>query len=215
MEQESFLESNLLQTIVMAVTVCVTAIIYWNKKRNELRAAATILKLQIQDIEVNIENLKAEAIVGNCLSEQPLYYSKVIFEENNWLKYNYMFADKLGASNFETIDKFFKIAQEIKTQQIFIKMKIQDSINAKCSFYYLQQYNRLNQTVSDIRENKEQLCMQDLQYTKALYNNPALSIGTYIHQELCNGLEKGLNKYQRISGNIAFQKLCKVGGIIS
>ena len=100
----------------MAVTVCVTAIIYWNKKRNELRAAATILKLQIQDIEVNIENLKAEAIVGNCLSEQPLYYSKVIFEENNWLKYNYMFADKLGASNFETLLYFAEKIDEILKQ---------------------------------------------------------------------------------------------------
>lgn len=66
-----------------------------------------------------------------------------------------MFANKLKASDFETIDKFFKVAQEIKTQQIFIKMKIQDSINTKCSFYYLQQYNRINQTVSDIRENRE------------------------------------------------------------
>ena len=45
MEQD-FLESNLLQTIVMIITVCVTAIIYWNNKRNALQAAATILKLE-------------------------------------------------------------------------------------------------------------------------------------------------------------------------
>lgn len=93
-------------------------------------------------------------------------------------------------------------------------MKIQESINTKCSFYYLQQYNRINQVVSDNRENREQLCAQDLQYTKTLYNTPALGIDTYIHQELCNGLEKGLNRYQKLSGSIAFQKLCKVGKII-
>ena len=212
--EQNFLESNFLQTIIMTITVCVTAIIYWNNKRNVPQAAATILKLQIQDIEENIETLKAEAIVGNSLSEQPLYYSRIIFEENSWLKYNHMFANKLKASDFETIDKFFKVAQEIKTQQIFIKMKIQESINTKCSFYYLQQYNRINQTVSDIRENREQLCTFDLQYAKTLYNTPALSVGTYIHQELCNGLEKGLNRYQKLSGSIAFQKLCEVGKII-
>ena len=32
--EHGFLESNLLQTIVMIITVCVTAIIYWNNKRN-------------------------------------------------------------------------------------------------------------------------------------------------------------------------------------
>ena len=72
MEQFNFLESTFLQTVVMIITVIVTAVIYWNKKRNELRAAAIILKLQIQDIEENIENLKAEAIISNFLSEQPL-----------------------------------------------------------------------------------------------------------------------------------------------
>ena len=53
-----------------------------------------------------------------------------------------------------------------------------------------------------------------IQYAKTLYNTPALSVGTYIHQELCNGLEKGLNRYQKLSGSIAFQKLCEVGKII-
>ena len=49
--EQNFLESNFLQTIIMTITVCVTAIIYWNNKRNAPQAAATILKLQIQDIE--------------------------------------------------------------------------------------------------------------------------------------------------------------------
>ena len=53
--EQNFLESNFLQTIIMTITVCVTAIIYWNNKRNAPQAAATILKLQIQDIEENIE----------------------------------------------------------------------------------------------------------------------------------------------------------------
>ena len=202
--EQGFLESNLLQTIVMIITVCVTAIIYWNNKRNALQAAATILKLQIQDIEENIETLKAEAIIGNSLSEQPLYYSRIIFEENSWLKYNHMFADKLKASDFETIDKFFKVAQEIKTQQIFIKMKIQESINTKCSFYYLQQYNRINQVVSDNRENREQLCAQDLQYTKTLYNTPAL--GTYLTLFLihCIILDVYMCRYLRLGYYIKF-----------
>ena len=80
--EQSFWESNLFQTLVMIITVFVTGIIYVLNKRSTLQAAATILKLQIKDIEENIEVLKAEAIVGNSLSEQPLYYSKIIFVEN-------------------------------------------------------------------------------------------------------------------------------------
>lgn len=102
--EQSFWESNLFQTLVMIITVFVTGIIYVLNKRSTLQAAATILKLQIKDIEENIEVLKAEAIVGNSLSEQPLYYSKIIFEENKWEKYSHMFANKLSASDFETID---------------------------------------------------------------------------------------------------------------
>ena len=80
--EQNFLESNFLQTIIMTITVCVTAIIYWNNKRNVPQAAATILKLQIQDIEENIETLKAEAIVGNSLSEhyiiQELFLKRIV-----------------------------------------------------------------------------------------------------------------------------------------
>ena len=35
--EQNFLESNFLQTIIMTITVCVTAIIYWNNKRNRKR----------------------------------------------------------------------------------------------------------------------------------------------------------------------------------
>ena len=65
-----------------------------------------------------------------------------------------------------------------------------------------------------ILEKIENNFVHFLQYAKTLYNTPALSVGTYIHQELCNGLEKGLNRYQKLSGSIAFQKLCEVGKII-
>lgn len=81
--EQNFLESNFLQTIIMTITVCVTAIIYWNNKRNALQAAATILKLQIQDIEENIETLKAEAIVGNSCQNnhyiiQELFLKRIV-----------------------------------------------------------------------------------------------------------------------------------------
>lgn len=211
--EQSFWESNLFQTLVMIITVFVTGIIYVLNKRSTLQAAATILKLQIKDIEENIEVLKAEAIVGNSLSEQPLYYSKIIFEENKWEKYSHMFANKLSASDFETIDNFFKVAQEIKTQQVYIKMKIQESVNLKCFHYYQQQYNRINQTVLDKNENKEQLCIMDLQYTKQLYNNSSFHIETWIPIEFRYGLEKGLNRYQKLSGSQAFHRLCKKGQI--
>ena len=114
----NFLDSNFLQTIVLVATVAVTLYIYFIKERKNLRAATTILVLQIQNIERNIEYLKAHGIVGTAISETPLHYSAPIFEDNAWERYKHLYAAKLNSSDFSTIEKFYEIAQAIKITQL-------------------------------------------------------------------------------------------------
>ena len=208
-----FLDSNFFQTIVLILTIVGTFVIYFIKERRSLKAATTIIALQIKNIEKNIEYLKAEGVSGEVINEQPLHYSIPIFEENAWDKYKHIYASRLSSSDFAKIEQFYEVAQAIRIQQQQIKQKIQESIFAKTAHYYQQQFNRLNACVVDGRSDKESLCQKDMIYALTLYNNPMFSVTTFLHKEFGSGLIKGLNRYQRLTGTTVFERLCKIGEI--
>ena len=208
-----FLNSNFLQTLILVITVVATLLIYFDKENKSIKSATTILILQIKNIEKNIEYLKAEGVSGEAINEQSLHYSIPIFEENAWDKYKHKYASRLSPSDFAKIEQFYEVAQAIRIQQQQIKQKIQENIFAKTAHYYQQQFNRLNACVLDGREDRENLCFIDMDYTLKLYNNPKFSVGTFLHKEYGSGLIKGLNRYQRLTGTTVFERLCKIGKI--
>lgn len=117
----SFWESNLFQTLVLIVTIGATiGIALWQfyaHKRKELRNAVSILLLQINDIEKNIEYILSEGLINGCIQEVPIHYSTIIFEENQWNKYAHSVVGHISQEAFEKIDTFFKVAQRIREQQ--------------------------------------------------------------------------------------------------
>ena len=209
----NFWDSNLLQTLVLVITLLVTLYIYFNKEYKNLKSATTILVLQIKNIEKNIEYLKAEGVSGEAINELQLHYSIPIFEENAWDKYKHIYASRLSSSDFAKIEQFYEVAQAVRIQQNQIKQKIQENIFAKTTHYYQQQFNRLNACVVDGRSDRETWCQKDMSYALALYNNPMFSVMTFLHKEFGSGLIKGLNRYQRITGTTVFERLCKIGKI--
>ena len=58
-----------------------------------------------------------------------MHYSTIIFEENQWNKYAHSIVGHISQEAFEKIDTFFKVAQRIREQQIYIKQKIQLSMD--------------------------------------------------------------------------------------
>ena len=143
----SFWESNLFQTLVLIVTIGATiGIALWQfyaHKRKELRNAVSILLLQINDIEKNIEYILSEGLINGCIQEVPIHYSTIIFEENQWNKYAHSVVGHISQEAFEKIDTFFKVAQRIREQQIYIKQKIQLSTENKAYYYYSAVYNQI------------------------------------------------------------------------
>lgn len=115
----SFWESNLFQTLVLIVTIGATiGIALWQfyaHKRKELRNAVSILLLQINDIEKNIEYILSEGLINGYIQEVPIHYSTIIFEENQWNKYAHSVVGHISQEAFEKIDTFFKVAQRIRT----------------------------------------------------------------------------------------------------
>ena len=138
-----FLDSNLFQTIVLIMTACITLGLYWDKKRKEVRNAAVILSLQIEEVEKNIEYILSEGIVNGTILETSMHYSSIIFEENHWDKYSHLLVGHIASDSFEIIDKFYKAAYQIREQQLFIKQKIQQSIDSKVWHYYAASYTQV------------------------------------------------------------------------
>lgn len=122
-----------------------------------------------------------------------MHHSTIIFEENQWNKYSYSVIGYISQESFEKIDAFFKVAQRIKEQQIYIKQKIQLSTDNKAFYYYNAVYNQvvINSHLT-----------QSIQSIIDRFNE--VNIPTYIHKELALGLEKTLKQYHKITDGIAY-----------
>lgn len=199
----SFWESNLFQTLVLIVTVGATiGIALWQfhaHKRKELRNAVSILLLQINDIEKNIEYILSEGLINGYIQEVPIHYSTIIFEENQWNKYAHSVVGHISQEAFEKIDTFFKVAQRIREQQIYIKQKIQLSTENKAYYYYSAVYNQIVITGQPL---------QNIQSIVDRFNESI--VPSYIQKELALGLEKTLKQYHKLSDGIAYTELAKL-----
>lgn len=199
----SFWESNLFQTLVLIVTVGATiGIALWQfhaHKRKELRNAVSILLLQINDIEKNIEYILSEGLINGYIQEVPIHYSTIIFEENQWNKYAHSVVGHISQEAFEKIDTFFKVAQRIREQQIYIKQKIQLSTENKAFYYYSAVYNQIVIASQPT---------QSIQSIVDRFNDTV--VPSYIQKELALGLEKTLKQYHKLSDGIAYTELAKL-----
>ena len=200
--ETSFWNSNLFQTIVLILTIGATVgIELWQfraHRRKELQNAVSILLLQIKDIEANIEYISSEGLLNGMIQEVPMHYSTIIFEENQWNKYAHSFVGHLSQESFEKIDTFFKVAQRIREQQVYIKQKIQLATENRAFYYYNQIYN--NAVIESPTQSIKSIVER--------FNDA--NIPPYIQKELALGLEKTLKQYHKLTDGIAYTELMKL-----
>lgn len=211
----SFWDSNLFQTLVLIVTAGITLWIYFARRKANVRNAVTILMLQIRDIEKNIEYLFSEGIVDGKIQEKPLHYSAIIYEDNNWTKYSHLVVGRISQLAFENIDMFFKVAQQIREQQILIKNKLQQSMEYKGMHYYQGTYKCINSLVDRYRsvQDTQKLkleCKEEIDFVNSLYSSAGINVPPYVQLELTFGLEKTLRKYHKLTDGTAYAELEKL-----
>ena len=85
---------------------------FYAHKRKELRNAVSILLLQINDIEKNIEYILSEGLINGCIQEVPIHYSTIIFEENQWNKYAHSVVGHISQEAFEKLIPFLRLPKE-------------------------------------------------------------------------------------------------------
>lgn len=198
----TFLNSNFLQTTVLTVTGLITVWIFFYRKHKEKCNAVTILMLQIKEIEHNIEYLLSEWGTNTTINESNMHYSTIVYEENQWTKYSHLIVGEVSQLAFEQIDNFFKVANRVREQQIYIKQKIHQAIDFKAMHYYNATYGKLNesQTLEDNQKRVEQV--------QQLYGN--IKVLHYIQTEFAFGLEKNLKQYHKLTDGIAYAELQKI-----
>ncbi|MBR2507805.1 MAG: hypothetical protein IKB70_13175 [Bacilli bacterium] len=211
----SFWDSNLFQTLVLIVTAGITLWIYFARRKANVRNAVTILMLQIRDIEKNIEYLLSEGIVDGKIQEKPLHYSAIIYEDNNWTKYSHLVVGRISQLAFENIDMFFKVAQQIREQQILIKNKLQQSMEYKGMHYYQGTYQCINSLVDRYRSGQDTQklkleCKEEIDFVNSLYSSAGINVPPYVQLELTFGLEKTLRKYHKLTDGTAYAELEKL-----
>ena len=211
----NFLDSNLFQTLVLIATAGITIWIYFARRKANVRNAVTILMLQIRDIEKNIEYLLSEGIVDGKIQEKPLHYSAIIYEDNNWTKYSHLVVGRISQLAFENIDMFFKVAQQIREQQILIKNKLQQSMEYKGMHYYQGTYQCINSLVDRYRlgQDTQKLkleCKEEIDFVNSLYSSAGINVPPYVQLELTFGLEKTLRKYHKLTDGTAYAELEKL-----
>ena len=197
---DCFWNSNLFQTVVLILTAFITLGLYWDRKRKEVRNAAVILSLQIDEIEKNIEYVLSEGIINGAILETSMHYSSLIFEENHWDKYSHLIVGHISSEAFEKIDEFYKAAYQIREQQVFIKQKIQQSIDSKVWHYYAASYTQVANNDVDLQIK--------IQAIHDRFN--IISVPPFIHKEFAIGLEKALKRYSKLTDGNAYAELMKL-----
>ena len=211
------LDSNFAQTAVVAIGATLTWAIYTFNKRQEVNNAAKILVLQVKNIEEAITYLKSECISENStINETHMHYSKIVFDENQWLKYRHLMVKVLSQNSFEQIDRFYTCATEIKEQQLYIRNKILQLLEYKVMHYYNAVYGQISEAA--IKQTDDLQNQQSNQNTTSnriasickIYNSPTFNIPTFIPLEFGLGLSKAISRYYPVRNTVAFQKLLKI-----
>ena len=103
-----FLDSNLLQTIVTLIAGLIALYIYTRQRRDNKKAAANSIFLEIQHVERCIPKAK-EAVRRGDLNN--LNFN--ILREDAWSKYSQMFSTDFDNDEWETITDFYQTARQL------------------------------------------------------------------------------------------------------
>lgn len=106
-------------------------IVYILQERKKVSEAASLIKLQIDELQNGISEIDSY-IVNGQLNFTAFYESQQLFSEDYWSKYKHYFVKRIDPKDFGTISKLYEYASEIQEQQILMK-------NLQKNFFFVSQ----------------------------------------------------------------------------
>jgi len=121
----NFWDGNLFQTITILVVGIFVFIMYLINIRDERSRAATILIMEIREIEGALKKLLEVVSSGDYYSSAP------IIKENSWEKYKSIFIKYLDQDEYSLISEFYSIACRIEEERLILIKQIIISFETK------------------------------------------------------------------------------------
>lgn len=106
--------------ILLIIVGGLALVIYILQERKKTIEAASLIKLQIDELQEGIAEIDSY-IVNGQLNSTAFYESQQLFNEDYWSKYKHYFVRKIDAKDFKTISKLYDYASEIQEQQVLMK----------------------------------------------------------------------------------------------
>ena len=201
--------SNFVQTIVMAIVGLVAYFVYKCQKKDDLRRAATIVKLEIDNIEEALNRLKLTVVAEDIYKTAPLYQTL------EWFKVRNLFVGKIDIEYINAINKFYDMA--IVCEDARNRMKEAVHLNRVDKINAVQFHTEaiLCKIAENSAENCDETVFQDnlkmankvLMTYSDLYNKTSFD---FIMRSVTEHLKRSVNSIFYISNTPAYEKLKKL-----
>lgn len=196
-----FLKNNWLNMLLVIVGTF-ALIVYILQKIDERRTAATLIKEQIDLIEDRVYILRDNPQLDNI----PVYYSKIILQENLWEKYKHLLIKKLYKSDVKSIQKFFDNAEQIE----YARRDIIQAMNNAWKHKSLVGHQMVADYIRAEMEIKQEGAMANsIDMNKAntfceLFAQQDLVFTAYVARDK---LKKYLSEFGMLSGSATYEKI--------
>lgn len=123
-----FFNSNVVQNIIMVITVAVTIWIYFLQRKAARRDAARVIVIQIDSISQKME-LLIRAIENDAskFDAGKLWQIESVIENNEWIKYRHLFVKKLHYNEIVALNNFYDDVVSVRFQQEEIRKIISET----------------------------------------------------------------------------------------
>jgi hypothetical protein len=185
---------EIFNSLVTFIVGLVAFVVYWLKKREEKRNAATIIVMDIRHAEQVVLSILEKGKVDN--------YLKNILSENNWAKYKHLFASCLSSDDFAAFNRFFDSCVEISDATRRMKEILYANISAKATIAQSKIFDIENLS-SQEGQSKKQKIIDEINAEGFVFdpNDPK------------DRIFRSLQLMGRLSNTVAYEKLKKLGGI--
>jgi|GluameStandDraft_1065615.scaffolds.fasta_scaffold56213_2 hypothetical protein len=182
-------------------------IIYGLQERKKRIEAASLIVLQIKEIQENLRMLSTY-IRDNKLDFGAFYESLPLMTENYWKQYKHYFIKEIDQKSFSDIDLLYNFVSEIQEQQLLLKQL------QKESFSLTQQMliNIEGQWMSSHLSTLQTINLMDFLNNKGTLESNISQLTHYMPEQIRISMEKFLKEYQmlEIIGSNGYRRLEKI-----
>ena len=188
-----FLKRNWLNLLLVIVGAS-ALLVYLLQKKNEKRAAATKVLLQIDQIEKNVMALKSNREIDNLV----VYKIPAILAHSSWAECGYQFYGSMEREDIKLIDDFFACAAELEKSRVAICQSLTTAWGDKDA--------ELQARIADFAVKKENVD-ENIDAFIAAFNSKPQIFTAKLPTEI---LLTNINSFQTLSGTTAYKRLQRI-----